>query len=200
MGRTRLRRFSAAPTNSRRGGDTAPSYDSSVRRRTPRVRCDSMHWHLRRTRRRLRRRSGRRSRRRSRRRHRRRPRRRRRRRHRRRLRRRPIAPLAPFFSSGWPGSAALRVQPIVDALPFTVLLVPQDRCADGRTADLLFSRGLSARWSLTQKGVGHILTSPHQTAAAAAAPAGAGRSACGAARAGRACARRPSAPAGARAR
>ena len=37
MGRTRLRRFSAAPTNSRRGGDTAPSYDSSVRRRTPRV-------------------------------------------------------------------------------------------------------------------------------------------------------------------
>ena len=30
-------RFSAAPTNSRRGGDTAPSYDSSVRRRTPRV-------------------------------------------------------------------------------------------------------------------------------------------------------------------
>jgi len=37
VGRTRLRRFSAAPTNSRRGGDTAPSYDSSVRRRTPRV-------------------------------------------------------------------------------------------------------------------------------------------------------------------
>ena len=37
MGRTRLRRFSAAPANSRRGGDTAPSYDSSVRRRTPRV-------------------------------------------------------------------------------------------------------------------------------------------------------------------
>jgi len=35
VGRTRLRRFSAAPTNSRRGGDTAPSYDSSVRRRTP---------------------------------------------------------------------------------------------------------------------------------------------------------------------
>ena len=35
MGRTRLRRFSAAPTNSRRDGDTAPSYDSSVRRRTP---------------------------------------------------------------------------------------------------------------------------------------------------------------------
>ena len=34
---SRLRRFSAAPTNSRRGGDTAPSYDSSVRRRTPRV-------------------------------------------------------------------------------------------------------------------------------------------------------------------
>ena len=34
---TRLRRFSAAPTNSRRSGDTAPSYDSSVRRRTPRV-------------------------------------------------------------------------------------------------------------------------------------------------------------------
>ena len=30
-------RFSAAPTNSRRSGDTAPSYDSSVRRRTPRV-------------------------------------------------------------------------------------------------------------------------------------------------------------------
>ena len=30
-------RFSAAPTNSRRGGDTAPSYDSSVRRRTPSV-------------------------------------------------------------------------------------------------------------------------------------------------------------------
>ena len=30
-------RFSAAPTNSRRGGDTAPSYDSSVRRRTLRV-------------------------------------------------------------------------------------------------------------------------------------------------------------------
>ena len=37
MGRTRLRRFSAAPTIRRRGGDTAPSYDSSVRRRTPRV-------------------------------------------------------------------------------------------------------------------------------------------------------------------
>ena len=37
VGRTRLRRFSAAPTNSRRGGDTAPSYDSSVRRRTPSV-------------------------------------------------------------------------------------------------------------------------------------------------------------------
>ena len=37
MGGTRLRRFSAAPTNSQRGGDTAPSYDSSVRRRTPSV-------------------------------------------------------------------------------------------------------------------------------------------------------------------
>ena len=40
MGRTRLRRFSAAPTIRRRGGDTAPSYDSSVRRRTPRVHRD----------------------------------------------------------------------------------------------------------------------------------------------------------------
>ena len=40
VGRTRLRRFSAAPTDSRRGGDTAPSYDSSVRRRTPRVHRD----------------------------------------------------------------------------------------------------------------------------------------------------------------
>ena len=37
VGRARLRRFSAAPANSRRGGDTAPSYDSSVRRRTPSV-------------------------------------------------------------------------------------------------------------------------------------------------------------------
>ena len=40
VGRTRLRRFSAASTNHRRGGDTAPSYDSSVRRRTPRVHRD----------------------------------------------------------------------------------------------------------------------------------------------------------------
>ena len=33
-------RFSAGSTNSRRGGDTAPSYDSSVRRRTPGVHRD----------------------------------------------------------------------------------------------------------------------------------------------------------------
>ena len=49
----------------------------------------------------------------------------------------------------------------LDALPVAILLVPQDRCADGRTADLLFSRGLSARLPFGQNANNCLWSSAH---------------------------------------
>ena len=115
----------------------------------------------------------------------------------------------PMISSSRTGSIpgcaqfVMSSRPEIPIRPLSppILLGPQDRCADGRKAGRVF-RGecgfLSTR--KLRKESDTSFTFPHQTAAAAAAPAGAGRSACGAARAGRACGRRPSAPAGARAR